>query len=224
MSQNRLIALFDMGSPDVFGDMFDIVIANKIPYSLGPGDCIVLEGGSDISPSHYGQKPIKHTQSTNWQRDRSELRLIEDGAKAGAKFLGICRGAQFLTAYAGGSLIQHVSGHHTSHWITTKDGKQYWSSSVHHQMMNPFELPDEEYELIATSETNRSDYYLIEQEGRPVDIRQALPEEFAEPEIVWYSKIKGLAIQGHPEFMRKGDAFVNYCRELVKEKVLGHSC
>ena len=56
----------------------------------------------------------------------------------GISIIGVCRGAQFLCAFAGGKLIQHMTGHHGDHSITTVDGRVYQSSSDHHQLMDLF--------------------------------------------------------------------------------------
>jgi len=78
--------------------------------------------------------------------------------------VGICRGSQFLTVMSGGRLFQDVSGHAImgTHLIKFKDGSSLGITSTHHQMMNPFYLSKNEYDLIAVSEKNRSSKYLTE--------------------------------------------------------------
>lgn len=224
MSRRRLLSLHDMGSFSVFGDMFDETGLYRAQMALGPGDTLVLEGGQDIHPAHYGEEILKGiTQTPSPGRDLAEKMMIHHGKMAGASFIGICRGAQFLTAVAGGRLIQDVTGHIGEHSITiSATGERITTSSVHHQMMFPYQLSDEDYELIAYSTDNLSDWYIIDSgEGKPADISAGLARsEFREPEIVWYPKFRALAIQGHPEFMSKRCAFVQYTRNLVKERIL----
>ena len=105
-------------------------------------------------------------------------------------------------------MYQHVEGHAGgNHRISTPSGVEYVTSSLHHQMMNLHDLKkDEDYKLIAWSSSHLS------------EAADGVIGE--EPEIVWFPKIKGLAIQGHPEFMHPDCDFVAYTRRLVKEYML----
>jgi hypothetical protein len=48
----------------------------------------------------------------------------------------------------------------------------------------------------------------------------AVPVDFKEPEIVHFKRLKGIGIQGHPEWMDENTTFVKYCLDTVKEKLL----
>lgn len=176
---------------------------------------LILHGGADISPSIYGKTPNNLTQaSTNLSdRDLTEVMLAKHAIKNNIPIFGICRGAQLSCALAGGTLVQHVTGHFAGgHAVETKDGQRYWTSTCHHQMMNP---TGSKYELLAWSAPNRSTMYLGE-EGEELEVT-------VEPEVVYYPEIKALAIQGHPEWMDRSTPFVEYCLSLVKEKLLNVS-
>lgn len=176
-----------------------------------PDSILVLHGGEDISPSLYGQKPSKRTGASDElsARDLSEVLLARRAIELGIPIYGICRGAQLACAIAGGSLIQHVDNHvGHRHDVVTKDGELYSSTTCHHQMMNPFKIP---HELIAWSAPSLSGRYIIEKEKEI--------EMPVEPEVVFFPEIKCLAIQGHPEWMPKDSAFVQYCLKLVEEKL-----
>lgn len=175
-------------------------------------DIIMFTGGSDVSPKLYGDVPGKFTSSDRC-RDEREVAVFKTALAAGKRFLGICRGAQFLTVMAGGKLVQHVTNHGEPHQIVGHDraGAGFGMfkmavSSTHHQMMNP---DDTEHMLLAWAE-GRSKVYL---NGWNEDILHCRME----PEIVWYPKIQGLAIQCHPEIMDFNSPGVQYCRSLFKE-------
>lgn len=179
---------------------------------LNSNDVLLLCGGEDISPSTYNQRPSRHTGQGGRmsERDVFEMHAMSIAKEVGASILGICRGAQLLCAFSGGSLFQHVNNHSgRSHTITTNDNKVISVSSAHHQMMNPFST---KHELIAWASVVMSDVHLVEDEKNlKVEV---------EPEIVFFHELKGLALQYHPEFMADNSEGVKYSIELVKKYLL----
>lgn len=168
----------------------------------GSVDALVIWGGSDIHPSIYNEENKgSHVGDSMSSRDEIEVNVCNAAIEKGIPIIGVCRGAQLLCALAGGKLYQDVSGHHGDHEIITDNAREYTTSSIHHQMMDIRGLPNGEATLIAWTKGMRSK----EVEG---DV---------EPEIVYFPKIKGLAIQGHPEFMDRTDPFVGYCQTLVQQ-------
>ncbi len=181
----------------------------------GKVTALVIWGGEDISPSIYGETANSHTHAANTlsRRDKVEVDMCQAAINCDIPIIGVCRGAQLLCALAGGTLVQHVDGHHNDHKIVTSDGRTMTTSSIHHQMML---INKTEHELIAWSAEKQSMHYLGEADA-PLDMT-------IEPEIVYFPKIKGLAIQGHPEFMDRGSEFVKYCNELVSKYLLDCQC
>ena len=181
-------------------------------------DALVIWGGSDISPSLYNDTvaDLCGASSELSGRDRAEATACKQAISQGIPIIGVCRGAQLACALAGGRLIQHVDSHAGGvHSIDTYDDKQVKSSSVHHQMMYPFDV---DHKMIAWSTENRSKRYIIGTNENDPEM-----EGKVEPEIVWFPKIKALAIQGHPEFHSNPDRdpFVQYCLGLVRNFCLG---
>ena len=114
----------------------------------------------------------------------------------------------------GGKLIQHVNGHalYHTHGIISKNNLGYEITYTHHQMQYPYELDDEDYDILYWAHHKRSDVY----EGSGID--ENLMFEEVEPEIVLYHKTnmpKCLAIQGHPEYMRKDAPVVKILNTLI---------
>lgn len=200
---------------EVFAD--DKVIFHDYDTIVGDGirpakiDIIVYSGGADVNPDLYSENPGKYT-NFNKDRDKYEMNMYYRFSRPGTLNLGICRGSQFLTVMAGGSLIQHVNGHGTPHEIEIPLlGKSIVATSTHHQMMYPYELGDDAYRLIAWSKYFRSDVYL---NGRNEEV--VLGTDFLEPEIVFYNKTRSLAIQGHPELTTATNEFKEDCGKLIK--------
>lgn len=215
----KLLTLGHVGLGTGKVEPFDQVFSGEMyvkPDDIREGkiDCLVIWGGQDISPSIYGEEvgPKTYASATPSYRDRVELDVIKAAIDMQIPIIGVCRGAQLLCAVAGGKLVQDVQGHGRQHKITTIDAKTLTTSSVHHQMMYPFDLPDNEWELIAWSQQPQSESYI----GVNVEAMKDEDGFIVEPEIVYFSKIKGLAIQGHPEFMDAKCEFVQYCNELVR--------
>jgi putative glutamine amidotransferase len=74
-------------------------------------DGLVVAGGPDVEPVHYGAEPDPRTGPPARARDAWELALIEAALDRRIPLLGICRGMQLLNVALGGALVQHIDGH-----------------------------------------------------------------------------------------------------------------
>lgn len=72
-------------------------------------DGILLPGGEDIDPSHYGEERHPQLGSTDIERDRTELLLAAWAIEEGLPMLGVCRGAQVINVVCGGTLFQDLT-------------------------------------------------------------------------------------------------------------------
>jgi hypothetical protein len=79
-------------------------------------------------------------------------------------------------------------------------------------MMNP---AGTKHKLVGWSQQKLSSCYQGETEQ---DIIGMINK--AEPEIVFFPEIRGLAIQGHPEWVRDTHPFAELCVDLVKDYLL----
>lgn len=180
-------------------------------------DALVLWGGEDICPSYYNQKPHIQNQQQNGPsaRDKREWAAMKYARMHNIPIIGVCRGAQFLCVFSGGSLVQHMTGHNCGNHMVTfadEDLPQMKTTSCHHQMMYPWKT---DYQLLAWTAGRLSDRY--EGEDKPIEGQQ----NRVEPEVVYFPKTRGLAIQGHPEWMGEDTPFVKYCNDMVKQLLLG---
>lgn len=75
-------------------------------YDLTDG--LLLTGGGDVDPAHYGEKPIPQLGPVDPERDHAELTLARWALEDDKPTLAICRGAQVLNVACGGSLYQDL--------------------------------------------------------------------------------------------------------------------
>jgi putative glutamine amidotransferase len=71
-------------------------------------DGLVLQGGVDISPQTYGGEALRPEWTGDPIRDSYELGLLRAFIEAGKPVLGVCRGAQLINVFYGGSLVQDI--------------------------------------------------------------------------------------------------------------------
>ncbi len=214
----RLISVGNaFGAASPFSSLFEKTVVLRrgdiLEKPITKDDTVIFCGGEDISPTLYNQKPNRYCGATETlsSRDLWELEMYILAEKAGASMIGICRGAQLMCALNGGSLYQHVTNHSGSnHKMTTNEGETIEVCSVHHQMMNPMNT---EHEVLAWATTIISTVHLGEKEKDiPVEI---------EPEVIYFPKTRGIAIQYHPEFMNGKEKGVQYARDVVSKYLLG---
>ncbi len=112
-------------------------------------DGVILSGGADIGPHHYGAASETDTFPPEPERDEFELELMKSAVHSELPVLGICRGHQVINVQCGGSLNQDVPPHAAFdrppetelHEVTFKPGsllaQMYGPSmranSLHHQ-------------------------------------------------------------------------------------------
>lgn len=168
----------------------------EITHNIEDADIVIFTGGEDVDPSMYGCK--RHiTTWSNIERDKEEKKIFEQVSE-NQLVIGICRGSQYLCCLNGGILVQDLQGHAIGRTHPITNGKEvYEITSTHHQMQYPFDLPQEDYDIL----------YWANHIGRNHSGDKINPDviiEKGEPEIVLYhrpGKPKCLAIQGHPEMI-----------------------
>ena len=68
-------------------------------------DAICFTGGADVAPERYGRPEAADVCRVQPERDEIEFALLEHFAGRPIPTLGICRGAQILNVFHGGTLI-----------------------------------------------------------------------------------------------------------------------
>lgn len=159
-------------------------------------DLVCFTGGEDIGPSLYGHDPHPRT-SFNPARDTEELAEFRKAMDLKKPLIGICRGAQFLCAMAGGKLVQHQPNPSFIHRMNTFNEKSIHVSSAHHQAQFPWDLAEDDYRILGWT-VNMLGFH--EGEGQKEMVIGRVPNNI-EVEDCHYPHIRALCIQSHPEIL-----------------------
>lgn len=93
------------GFPVPLAPIGDLKILLELSRSL---DGIILTGGPDVDPSHYGEAPHENLGEVCPRRDAAELMLVREMYNVKKPILGICRGLQVINVALGGTLYQDI--------------------------------------------------------------------------------------------------------------------
>jgi len=81
---------------------------DALEETLGVLDGLILSGGGDVDPGLYGADAHAETDAPRRERDRAELRLLQEALQRDMPVLAVCRGSQLLNVARGGDLVQHL--------------------------------------------------------------------------------------------------------------------
>ncbi|WP_242893713.1 gamma-glutamyl-gamma-aminobutyrate hydrolase family protein [Actinomadura litoris] len=149
-------------------------------------DGVLLPGGGDLHPRHYGVTSEHETlYDVDDLQDEFDLALASHVLESGLPTLAVCRGFQVVNAVLGGTLDQHMERDHRHHvhhvavspgtlLAKTLDAEETVASCYHHQAVATL--------APALRPTARSADGTIE------------AAELADPSGGWF-----LAVQWHPE-------------------------
>lgn len=173
----------------------------------GGYDGIVFTGGGDISPYLYGQGMHPST-SPDYARDLRELSILRRIPTTMPK-IGICRGAQLLNVLNGGSLVQDLDNHRSSHMARDLWGgnKEIRVSSMHHQMIVPH---DDAWVMMTAGVSTRHSTYnstIMHEKNEDLDI-----------EACFYPATNSYCFQGHPEYTKESeDVFFSHLEMVYND-------
>ena len=96
----------------------DVVVLPPTPRGQGPVspallerlDGILIPGGADLNPRHYGEAPRDGLGDVDDDLDALELALVRAAVDRPLPVFGICRGQQVVNVALGGSLYQDLAG------------------------------------------------------------------------------------------------------------------
>jgi len=185
------------------------IIHTRRLKDLTKNSFLILWGGEDIATEIYNESPSKYGSTEKKSiRDCLEIDMFNKACDLEIPILGICRGAQLITALTGGSLVQHIVDHEgINHTVTTEDGTIMTTNSYHHQMMQPAAgNPILAYGPSTQGVDNNDNFITYEKV----------------PEMVHFPAVKGLGIQGHIEWASMPHQYRLYIEQNIQELLLNN--
>ncbi len=161
-------------------------------------DGLIFAGGRDIETIRYGAVPGEYTDPPDTRRDEWEFTLINAALRRELPVLFICRGAQVLNVYRGGTLIQHLPD-----VVGTTD---YQRGNAEFTVMDMAVSPGSRLESIVGTSVSGSVYHhqAIGAVGSGLTVSARSADDVIEAlEIDDYPF--GVAIQWHPEVTSEKD-------------------
>jgi putative glutamine amidotransferase len=87
-------------------------VEGEIPEALDAVQAVILPGGGDVDPAHYGGLRHDANYGISAERDGFEINLARAAlARHELPILCVCRGMQLLNVALGGDLISHIPDH-----------------------------------------------------------------------------------------------------------------
>ncbi|MEX2425937.1 MAG: gamma-glutamyl-gamma-aminobutyrate hydrolase family protein [Thermomicrobiaceae bacterium] len=177
--------------------------ANNVEAILDRLDGLLLSGGGDIDPAHYGDRyHHDNTYGIDELRDRFELDLFAAALARDMPILCICRGIQVANVALGGTLIQDIAG-------------EFSDQIEHRQHVAGYTAPDKSHRVTVEPDSRLHDVFGAEEIETNSFHHQALRDVADElvvvgraadgtieavdrPASTWF-----LGLQWHPEMMFK---------------------
>lgn len=187
-------------------------------------DAVLLPGGADIDPVHYGQEPHQKTYGVDPQRDELELTLARWSVEDDRPLFGICRGHQVINVALGGTLIQDIPSLINTDLRHDLPGNLPRSTRLHEVAIQD----DSRLAAILGStevEVNSLHHQAVGQPARGARVIAQAPDGVIEA-LEFPDKRFALSVQWHPEDLSAEDpmmaglfeSFVQAAREYAEQR------
>ena len=166
-------------------------------------DALVLQGGSDVSPTTYGEAPLKPEWAGDHVRDLYEMSLIREFVRVGKPVLGICRGLQILNVAYGGTLYQDIATQLPE--ALNHRNWDIYDQNFHNILFEPGSEIAKLYPGSTVAKVNTVHHQAIKALGKDLVIEARSEVDGLVEAIRLKGSASVYAIQWHPEFQHPGD-------------------
>lgn len=166
-------------------------------------DGLVLQGGADVAPQTYGSQPLRPQWAGDAIRDRYELALLHEFIHQGKPVVGVCRGAQLLNVYFGGTLFQDLLTQRadTHRHVDT----ELYDDLVHDIAFTPGSALAELYKGVAGGSVTSLHHQAVDQLGEGLVVEATSAADGVIEAIRWSGPGYARGLQWHPEFHTRRD-------------------
>lgn len=165
-------------------------------------DGLVLQGGNDVAPECYGEKPMDPAWAGDAIRDRYEIELIEAFVKAGKPVFGVCRGMQLINVMFGGTLYQDIPTQ-CPESIRHREAGQY-ENHFHEVQFEPGSRLAQLYPGVGRVTTNSIHHQAVKDVAPGFVVEARCPQDGTVEAIRRTGAGYVAAVQWHPEFHQPG--------------------
>lgn len=166
-------------------------------------DGLLLQGGNDIAPETYGEKPLNPAWAGDPYRDRYELELFREFVRQGKPVFGVCRGCQLINVAFGGTLYQDIELQLGSD-VVHRDETQY-DNVIHSTRILEGTWLASMYPGLSVVRTNSIHHQAVKDLGKGLVIEARSEPDGIVEAVRWEGESFVLGVQWHPEFMAAKD-------------------
>lgn len=175
-------------------------LVNRVPVSevVDLLDGLVLQGGIDICPETYGETLMQPEWAGDPIRDRYELALLRGFIEARKPVLGVCRGAQLINVYFGGSLVQDIPSQRQG--AVVHQDTAHYDRLMHEVVFEPGSLLGSLYPADLPQRITSIHHQCVNRLGEGLVIEARCPQDGIIEAIRHDGPGFVLGLQWHPEF------------------------
>ena len=154
-------------------------------------DGVIIQGGGDIDPNRYGQKPRSTAiYGISLEHDELEIAVIRAAIELDKPVLAICRGIQILNVALGGTLHQHLAD-------VLADGESHWDK--HHEInLEPNSRVAKAMKTVAPKQSHSFHHQAIDKLAPGLVVTGRAPDQTIEA-VELNAKKWIVGVQWHPE-------------------------
>ncbi len=165
-------------------------------------DGLILQGGADVSPSSYGERPLQPQWKGDRKRDRFEIELLFAFVRRNKPVLGICRGMQLINVALGGTLYQDIAVQIPG--AMRHNDTDAFDANFHEVSIVPGSGLADLYPNRGAGVVNSIHHQALKVLGRNLAVEAYSEADAVVEAIRWMGSSYVFGVQWHPEFLSRG--------------------